>query len=550
MRGAFRVAFLTALSAVESAFLGGGAGLSSRSREPCMKIDTGGAAIVCKDVDVWAGNSPLILDVNWDVMPKSRWALQGTNGCGKSTLLRAIAASAVGEKLEEGTILIDSTLRMGMLEQTAVSGSDTTVREEVVSRMARFQAAKTALDEAVEGCVLGSEDELQCLEKAQQEFEACGGYEIEARISKVLQGLGFQPSEFDSKCSSFSGGWQMRIGLARLLLSEPELLIMDEPTNHLDASARRWLGNCACAPAPNICSTCPPVRLHAALPLPPNGLTLSARVVVTDVGEYDGTVVVVSHDAEFVRRAADSIAEVAGGRLELYKSMTFDKYLVEREERQARIRSTVEAQERDRKRMQDFIDRMGAKASKAKQAKDREGKLEKLAIRQAAAKALLIGEQRKPMLSLATPPACGMAPLALRQADIRHPQGSQVRLGGSTAPIGPQFCARACACTGTHGHARTHGRARAHTHTRAHTHAHTRTHTRTGTHAHTRTHTGTPARTGTRTHTHARASARTGTHPRTPPCPAWRGLGHREAHSRPTPPWLVRTSSPGRIWRS
>ena len=76
-----------------------------------------------------------------------------------------------------------------------------------------------------------------------------------------------------------------------------------------------------------------------------------------DVGDYDGTVLVVSHDAEFVRRAADSIAEVAGGRLELYKSMSFDKYLVERDERQARIRSTVEAQERERKRMQDFIDR-------------------------------------------------------------------------------------------------------------------------------------------------------------------------------------------------
>lgn len=239
-----RLLCLSTLTAVH-AFPIAHVGTHARSTIPCMKVDTGGAAIVCKEVDVWAGNSPLILDVNWDVMPKSRWALQGTNGCGKSTLLRAIAASALGEKLEEGTILIDSTLRMGMLEQTAVSGSTTTVREEVVSRMVRYQAANKALEEATEACVLGSDDELDCLEKAQSEFEACGGYEIEARISKVLQGLGFQPSEFDSKCSSFSGGWQMRIGLARLLLSEPELLIMDEPTNHLDASARRWLGNCA-----------------------------------------------------------------------------------------------------------------------------------------------------------------------------------------------------------------------------------------------------------------------------------------------------------------
>ena len=189
----------------------------------------------------------------------------------------------------------------------------------------------------------------------------------------------------------------MRIGLARLLLSEPELLIMDEPTNHLDASARRWLGDY--------------------------------------VGGYDGTVLVVSHDAEFVRRAAESIAEVAGGRLQLYKSCSFDKFLTERDERQARVVATVEAQERERKRMQGFIDRMGAKASKATQAKDREGKLRKLAVEQEAMKALLVGEQRKPALTLARPPACGMAPLTLRGANIRHPLGSVDIISGAQLEV-------------------------------------------------------------------------------------------------------------------
>merc|ERR1719331_3719133 len=144
---------------------------------------------------------------------------------------------------------------------------------------------------------------------------------------------------------------------------------MDEPTNHLDAAARRWLGDY--------------------------------------VGNYEGTVLVVSHDVEFVGRASNSIAEVAGGRLQLYKSTTHDKYLVEREERQARVRSTIEAQERERKRMQGFIDRMGAKASKASQAKDRQNKLDRLAKLQEASKALLIGEQKKPALTLARLPACG-----------------------------------------------------------------------------------------------------------------------------------------------
>ena len=275
---------------------------SPRSARVTMQTarDTGGAAIVLEDVDVWAGSEPLIMGVNWNVMPNDRWALLGTNGCGKSTLLREIAASCKGDKTsgEDGVIKVQSTLRMGMLEQTAVSGSETTVKEEVMSRMEKYQQARAELDAAEEGCLTGAQAELDCLAEAQAKFEGIGGYQVQARVSRVLQGLGFEPSEFDSRCSSFSGGWQMRIGLARLLLSEPELLIMDEPTNHLDASARRWLGDY--------------------------------------VGGYQGTVLVVSHDKEFVGRASNSIAEVAGGRLELYKSTTHDKYLVEREERQAR----------------------------------------------------------------------------------------------------------------------------------------------------------------------------------------------------------------------
>ena len=361
--------------------------------------DTGGAAIVIEDVDVWAGSSPLILGVNWNVMPNDRWALLGTNGCGKSTLLREIADSCKGEKTsgDDGVIKVLSSLRMGMLEQTAVSGSETTVKEEVMSRMEDYQQARAELDAAEDGCLAGEQAELDCLEAAQAKFEAIGGYQVEARVSRVLQGLGFEPAEFDSRCSSFSGGWQMRIGLARLLLSEPELLIMDEPTNHLDASARRWLGDY--------------------------------------VGGYKGTVLVVSHDEEFVGRASNSIAEVAGGRLELYKSKTYEQYLVERKERQARVRATVEAQERERKRMQGFIDKMGAKASKATQAKDRQNKLDRLAKLQEASQALLISEQKKPALTLAKPPACGMAPLALRGADIRHPLGSVDIISGAELEV-------------------------------------------------------------------------------------------------------------------
>ena len=300
-------------------------------------------------------------------MPKERWALLGTNGCGKSTLLRAIAAAAQGEKLEEGVMQVSSELRMGMLEQTAVSGSDTSVREEVVSRMARYQAAQKAYDAAVEGCVTGSECELECLEAAQTEYEACGGYEIEARVSRC-SGARLRARRVRQQCSSFSGGWQMRIGLARLLLSESELLIMDEPAT--TSTRRRAAGSASRRK----------LRRHGARRL--------AR-------------------QEFISRAAGSIAEVAGGRLELYKSVKYDKYLEERQggRRASRPTSTRWSVSGSGCRISST---RWARRSKASQAKDRQA-FDKLA-RQAAATALLVGEQR-PALTLAPPPSCGMAPL-------------------------------------------------------------------------------------------------------------------------------------------
>ena len=327
--------------------------------------------------------------------PPRRWALLGGNGCGKSTLLRAIADAASGERFETGgDLTISPSLQLSLLEQTAVSGSESTVRDEVMSRMESFQEAKAALSSAELALSAGGGDasELEALESAQAAFEAAGGFAVDARVAKVLKGLGFAEGEFDRPCSSFSGGWQMRIALARLLLSEPSLLVLDEPTNHLDAAARRWLGEY--------------------------------------VGSYAGTVLVVSHDVPFVSAAADSIAEVVGGRLELYKSTAHSKFVQERAERQERAVATVASQEREAKRLQGFIDRMGAKASKAKQAKDRQGKLGKLEVQMEAARALVVGGGPQPRLTLAPPPACDKVPLALRGASLRHAQGTQDILTG------------------------------------------------------------------------------------------------------------------------
>jgi len=382
--------FLALLTGVVAGYVPLAQPHSKRCLSPRLALDGGGAAIAIRDFDVWAGSSPLIEDVSWNVMPKERWSLLGPNGCGKSTLLRAIAEIAQsgsdGSELAN-SVYVDGKLQFGMLEQTAVSGAETSVRDEVMSRMTAYQSAKTELQAAEVACTSGDAAEVERLERATAAFEAAGGYTVDSRVSRVLKGLGFEDSEFERPCSSFSGGWQMRIGLARLLLSEPELLVMDEPTNHLDAAARRWLA--------------------------------------TYVADYSGTVLVVSHDEAFVSVACDSIAEVSGGRLELYKSVPFAKYTEEREERQRRAVATVEAQEREAARLQGFIDRMGAKASKAKQAKDRQGKLDRLAAEMSQSQALVVGARRQPKLVLADPPACGGRPLALRGAALAHAEGAK-----------------------------------------------------------------------------------------------------------------------------
>lgn len=165
--------------------------MSMRVPVPRMALDNGGAAIAIRGLDVWAGSNNLIEPFDWRIMPRERWSLLGPNGCGKSTLLRTIAAAAA-DATERGelsnTIAVNPRLRFGMLEQTAVSGSERSVKEEVMSRMATYQKAKAALEAAQAACVTGAECELEVLDKATTEFEAAGGYTVEKRVSLVLSG--------------------------------------------------------------------------------------------------------------------------------------------------------------------------------------------------------------------------------------------------------------------------------------------------------------------------------------------------------------------------
>ena len=271
-----------------------------------------GAAVEITSVRLSIGNNDVMSDVNWTILPKERWALVGRNGAGKSTLLRAITGTG-GElvSISEGGISIAKKARMGYLEQKGVSGSVMTVREEVSSRMDRLKAASDAMDKAEKAVSAGdtSDQMLVELEQASVEFEAAGGFTVEQKIANVLKGLGFIEEDYDRLCAEFSGGWQMRIALARLLLSEPDLLLLDEPTNHLDKGAREWLGNY--------------------------------------LSNYDGTLLVVSHDTNLLQVAVSSIAEVRSGSVELYKSRSHDQWVIERDERVRQAQALWDANQKE-----------------------------------------------------------------------------------------------------------------------------------------------------------------------------------------------------------
>ena len=304
-----------------------------------------GAVIELKDVCISIGNNDILTNVNWQILPKERWALVGRNGEGKSTLLKACLLQYMSNEMisvRSGEILMSQQCRLGYLEQKGVSGSTLTVRQEVSSRMERLSIATKKLEYAEKLVSEGdtSDEALKLLEDASIEFETAGGYTVEQKISNVLKGLGFLPEDYDRLCSEFSGGWQMRIALARLLLSEPDLLLLDEPTNHLDKPARDWLS--------------------------------------THLSNYDGTLLLVSHDENLLKTAVTSIAEVQKGDVQLYKSRSHDQWQIEREERVKAALTAYEANQREIARLQVFVDRFGAKTMGASLAQSKLKAIEKL----------------------------------------------------------------------------------------------------------------------------------------------------------------------------
>uniref|UniRef100_A0A7S1UPJ2 ABC transporter domain-containing protein n=1 Tax=Grammatophora oceanica TaxID=210454 RepID=A0A7S1UPJ2_9STRA len=301
--------------------------------------DTRGAALRLEDVAISRGATPLLKNIQWSVQPKERWGIVGPNGAGKSTLLGAITGTV---RMDEGKALVGSKVRVGYLKQSAVSGSTKTVAEESMSEMTAIENAKERLRIVSEKLEAGDYEEatLEEFSDAQEEFEQVGGYEQEQLVDTVLKGLGFEPEDSGRLCADFSGGWQMRIALARLLLSQPSLLLLDEPSNHLDSSARDWLGKY--------------------------------------IAGYDGAVVLVSHDIGLLDAGVNSIAEINGNTLIEYRGCAYSKYLEEKEFRATSAQAEYERNLEEAARLQAFVDKFGASATKAASAQSRVKMLEKM----------------------------------------------------------------------------------------------------------------------------------------------------------------------------
>ena len=270
-----------------------------------------------------------------------RWALVGPNGAGKTTLLKIIMGQ---ESADEGTVTFARDTTLGYLEQEAhISGEKSALKEVIDSatEVRRTEREIAELERKISSAEPGADLDamLERYGKLQDRFERLGGYELESRARAILAGLGFPIEDFDKPATEFSGGWQMRIALSKLLLRHPDLLLLDEPTNHLDLESVKWLESF--------------------------------------LAGYDGAVLLVSHDRAFMDACVSHVAALENRSLMTY-SGNYSAYLKQREDNLEQLRAKRAAQERDIAHMETFIERFRYKPTKAKQVQERVRRVEKI----------------------------------------------------------------------------------------------------------------------------------------------------------------------------
>ena len=288
------------------------------------------------------GDRVLLDNVTWQIRPGERVGLCGPNGAGKTTLLRMMAGL---DEPDTGIIVKPSALTVGYLPQDGLTLAGRTVFEEASSAFADLLAMKDemhalehrlgdpSIPETEHDAMLARYSDLQ------DRFRLNDGYNIELKTATVLGGLGFRPSDFERQTETFSGGWQMRLALAKLLIGQPNLLLLDEPTNHLDLEARNWLE--------------------------------------TYLNEYPHAVILVSHDRFFLDAVVTRIADLTLRKLTDYHT-NYSGYRLEHHERIEALRKAKREQDEEFARVKMFIDRFRYQATKASQVQSRIKMLEKI----------------------------------------------------------------------------------------------------------------------------------------------------------------------------
>jgi ATP-binding cassette subfamily F protein 3 len=288
------------------------------------------------------GHKLLFENTDWLITPRDRVGLVGANGTGKSTLMKVLAGL---DTLDYGSLIIAKGTTAGYLPQDGLSLSGRTVFAECMAVFTELHAMERELEtlthriSELDHASAEYADVADRYHSLEHEFRTRDGYSIEAEVGRVLMGLGFRKEDWDRQTEEFSGGWQMRIALAKLLLQKPNLLLLDEPTNHLDLEARNWLEE----------------YLH----------------------DYPHALVLISHDRYFLDVVVNKIAEIWNKRFWFYTG-NYDKFLTQKTQRNEQLQAAYKNQ-RDRiEQLEVFINRFRYQATKAKQVQSRIKELEKI----------------------------------------------------------------------------------------------------------------------------------------------------------------------------
>jgi len=290
------------------------------------------------NLSYYLGDRALYDEASLFIGPKDKIGLSGLNGTGKSTLLKMMVGDV---QPTSGKIQMIKDTTIGFLNQDLLSfQTEDSILAVAMTAFAATMELQKQIDKTIKEMEENYRDELvDRLSRLQERFEAEEGYTLQSKAEEILEGIGFKTADLQRPLSEFSGGWRMRVMLAKLLLEKPSLLMLDEPTNHLDLPSIQWIENY--------------------------------------LQSYEGAYIIVSHDREFLNRSVNKIVEVTQADLHVYPG-DYDNYVEEKELRNELQQNAYENQQKKIREAERFIERFKAKATKASQAQSKMKMLEKM----------------------------------------------------------------------------------------------------------------------------------------------------------------------------